>query len=103
MASSTVSCSFLTEADHLQYTDIVCALLEDGSFLFTSSGGFSNIYAIPDYQKSAVDSYFANYNPPYPYYEQLGGFNASSVGDGIYNRIGHGTEHGASSDYVVLR
>lgn len=66
------------------------SFFDNGTFLFTSSGGFSNIYPVPDYQKSAVDSYFANYNPPYPYYELLGGFNASAAGNGIYNRIGHG-------------
>ena len=63
---------------------------DNGTFLFTSSGGFSNIYPVPQYQQSAVDSYFANYNPPYPYYELTGGFDASKIGDGIYNRIGHG-------------
>ena len=65
-------------------------LFDNGSFVFTSSGGFSNIYPVPDYQKSAIDNYFANHNPPYPYYELLGGFNASAAGNGIYNRIGHG-------------
>ena len=62
----------------------------NGTFLFTSSGGFSNIYPVPKYQKAAVSEYFANYNPPYPYYSLLGGFNATKAGNGIYNRIGHG-------------
>lgn len=30
-----------------------------------SGGGFSNVFPIPSYQKSAVASYFANHNPPY--------------------------------------
>ena len=30
-----------------------------------SGGGFSNVFPIPDYQKSAVANYYANYNPPY--------------------------------------
>ncbi|KAL8739876.1 MAG: hypothetical protein Q9190_007361 [Brigantiaea leucoxantha] len=30
-----------------------------------SGGGFSNVFPIPSYQKSAVSSYFANHNPPY--------------------------------------
>ncbi|OIW31229.1 Pro-kumamolisin [Coniochaeta ligniaria NRRL 30616] len=30
-----------------------------------SGGGFSNVFAMPDYQKSAVDAYFANSAPPY--------------------------------------
>ena len=63
---------------------------DNGTFLFTSSGGFSNIYPIPDYQQAAVSSYFENYDPGYPYYELTGGFDASKVGNGIYNRIGHG-------------
>ncbi|KAF2098918.1 putative protease S8 tripeptidyl peptidase I [Rhizodiscina lignyota] len=65
-------------------------LFHNNTVVFTSSGGFSNIYPIPDYQKSAVDTYFKEHNPPYPYYELLDGFNASKAGDGIYNRIGHG-------------
>lgn len=30
-----------------------------------SGGGFSNVFAMPSYQKTAVASYFKNYNPPY--------------------------------------
>lgn len=30
-----------------------------------SGGGFSNNFAIPSYQTSAVSNYFAKYNPPY--------------------------------------
>ncbi|MCJ1312860.1 hypothetical protein MMC25_006536 [Agyrium rufum] len=30
-----------------------------------SGGGFSNNFPIPDYQKTAVATYFKNYNPPY--------------------------------------
>src|SRR6202011_2776577 len=32
---------------------------------FPSGGGFSNNFAAPDYQKSAIASYYANYAPPY--------------------------------------
>ncbi|GBE84894.1 Aorsin [Sparassis crispa] len=31
-----------------------------------SGGGFSNVFAIPDWQKSAVDHYLTEYPPPYP-------------------------------------
>jgi tripeptidyl-peptidase I len=31
-----------------------------------SGGGFSNNFAMPSYQKSAVQSYLKNYPPPYP-------------------------------------
>lgn len=30
-----------------------------------SGGGFSNVFAVPDYQKPALESYFAAHNPPY--------------------------------------
>ncbi|KAL8835046.1 MAG: hypothetical protein Q9170_003474 [Blastenia crenularia] len=30
-----------------------------------SGGGFSNVFPLPSYQKSAVTSYFTNHNPPY--------------------------------------
>ncbi|CCM05401.1 uncharacterized protein FIBRA_07617 [Fibroporia radiculosa] len=33
-----------------------------------SSGGFSNVFPIPEYQKSAVENYLAKYPPPYPSY-----------------------------------
>ena len=32
------------------------------------SQGFSNFYPIPEYQSAALSHYFANHNPPYPYY-----------------------------------
>lgn len=53
---------------------------------YSSSGGFSNIFPIPDYQKTAVANYFANYDPPYPYYYD-GQYNNST---GLYNRNGRG-------------
>ncbi|EMD37154.1 hypothetical protein CERSUDRAFT_84189 [Gelatoporia subvermispora B] len=31
-----------------------------------SGGGFSNVFAIPEYQKSAVESYLTKFPPPYP-------------------------------------
>lgn len=53
---------------------------------YSSSGGFSNIFDIPTYQKSAISTYFADHNPPYPYYEN-GQYNNSN---GLYNRNGRG-------------
>ncbi|MCJ1400607.1 hypothetical protein MMC11_003813 [Xylographa trunciseda] len=55
---------------------------------FTSSGGFSNYYGQPDYQKAAVANYFAEANPPYPYYSEFS-VNVNKT-KGIYNRIGRG-------------
>lgn len=53
---------------------------------FSSGGGFSNIFPIPDYQSGAIATYFADYNPPYPYYYN-GQYNGT---DGLYNRNGRG-------------
>lgn len=67
----------------------------------SSGGGFSNVYPMPDYQKTAVDNYFAAHDPGYPYYSQL----AQDTGNitqtldidvlagnnsGRYNRLGRG-------------
>jgi tripeptidyl-peptidase I len=53
---------------------------------FSSSGGFSNYFPQPSYQKAAVAQYFAGHNPPYPYYSQLQvDVNTTK---GLYNRIG---------------
>ncbi|KAK4547340.1 hypothetical protein LTR36_000996 [Oleoguttula mirabilis] len=67
---------------------------------FSSGGGFSNVYPIPDYQQSAVATFFADHNPSYPHYSALAA-NASNpvhpnitllsgATGGIYNRIGRG-------------
>ncbi|KAK8038336.1 hypothetical protein PG994_015103 [Apiospora phragmitis] len=37
-----------------------------GQPLFSSGGGFSNYFAQPDYQKAAVDSFFAAHDPGHP-------------------------------------
>lgn len=55
---------------------------------FSSSGGFSNYYPQPWYQKLAVAEYFATANPPYPYYSE---FEVDlNTTKGLYNRIGRG-------------
>ena len=41
------------------------------SLNYSSGGGFSNVYSIPDYQRSAVSTFFQDHNPPYPYYSGL--------------------------------
>ncbi|POS76710.1 Pro-kumamolisin [Diaporthe helianthi] len=75
------------------------------SLNFSSGGGFSNVYPTPDYQQSAVATYFAEHDPGYPgypYYSGLAQHDPSDIyafpnvtllaGDtgGIYNRIGRG-------------
>lgn len=49
------------------------ATVDDGSVetSYTSGGGFSNVYGTPDYQQSAVDTYFADHDPGYKYYSGL--------------------------------
>lgn len=60
---------------------------EEAVTKFPSGGGFSNIYKRADYQKKAVEEYFARYDPGHKYYESVdnSSFNANG---GIYNRIG---------------
>jgi len=55
---------------------------------FTSSGGFSNYFPQPDYQKAAVAEYFATTPPPYPSYSEFNP-NFTTV-TGLYNKIGRG-------------
>ncbi|CZR67423.1 related to serine protease [Phialocephala subalpina] len=81
---------------------------------YSSGGGFSNIYPIPDYQASAVKVYFDNHDPGYPYYSALSpdtgdikllpdvGALAGSTG-GIYNRIGRGIpDVAANGDNIAV-
>ena len=50
--------------------------------------------AIPEYQKSAVETYFSKHNPPYKYYSELvndtSEINNLGAHGGVYNRIGRG-------------
>ena len=76
---------------------------------FSSGGGFSNVYPIPDYQASAVATFFNDHNPPYPYYsglvtdlQQVGIGNLGANG-GIYNRIGRGVpDVAANGDNIAV-
>ena len=82
---------------------------------YSSGGGFSNIYPVPQYQQSAVSTFFEKYDPPYPYYSVLSsdtgniqqlpdvGALAGSSG-GIYNRIGRGfPDVAANGDNIAVR
>ena len=68
---------------------------------FSSGGGFSNVYAAPKYQQSAIAYYFKNHDPGYPHYSGLVSNTADITklpnithlvgkSNGIYNRIGRG-------------
>ena len=72
--------------------------------------GFSNYFQQPSYQSKAVESYFAEYDPGYPYYIFNGvDFHdaSSNIGanGGIYNRAGRGfpdvSSNGAHVDVVI--
>lgn len=53
---------------------------------FSTSGGFSNYFPQPDYQKDAVEKYFNRADLSYPYYSEFGvDVNTTT---GLYNRIG---------------
>ncbi|KAJ5711583.1 subtilisin-like protein [Penicillium malachiteum] len=53
---------------------------------FSTSGGFSNYFPQPDYQKSAVEKYFKTADLSYPYYSE---FEVDvNTTKGLYNRIG---------------
>ena len=72
---------------------------------YSSSGGFSNVYPVPDWQQSALNTYFSEHPPPYPYYSSIANSSGSifdpthrlnytadldTNGTGIYNRAGRG-------------
>ncbi|TVY55396.1 Aorsin, partial [Lachnellula suecica] len=53
---------------------------------YSSGGGFSNIYPIPDYQKDAVAKFYNDHEPKYPHYSH----GVLGEGGGLYNRSGRG-------------
>lgn len=53
---------------------------------FSSSGGFSNYFPQPSYQRAAVEKYFKKAKLPYPHYSEI---NANlNKTNGLFNRIG---------------
>lgn len=69
---------------------------------FPSGGGFSNIYAQPSYQKSAVNNYLTNHNPGYPAYQSVNN-NSFGANGGIYNSIGRAyPDLAAIGDNVII-
>ncbi|KAF8136815.1 peptidase S8/S53 domain-containing protein [Mycena galopus ATCC 62051] len=73
---------------------------------FPSGGGFSNIYAIPDYQADAVATYLNDHTPKYLSYSSLPSpiYSASySSASGIYNSNGRGyPDLSAVGDNIVI-
>jgi tripeptidyl-peptidase-1 len=69
---------------------------------FGSGGGFSNIYAIPSYQSSAVSTYLTKHTPPYKSYSTTDN-GAIGAGGGIYNSAGRGyPDVSAVGDNIVI-
>lgn len=98
------TCPYLTTAGatYLPPTGSAAKDQEVAVTRFPSGGGFSNLYPIPSYQSAAVAGYFANHNPPYPYYTATNGTGVGANG-GIYNRAGRGyPDVSAVGDNVVI-
>lgn len=56
---------------------------------YTSGGGFSNVFARPPYQDTAVTGYYKTAQPSFPYYSTTNGKDIGKNG-GVYNRAGRG-------------
>ncbi|KAJ6783317.1 hypothetical protein PWT90_02552 [Aphanocladium album] len=57
---------------------------------FASGGGFSNIWETPDYQSSAVSTFFAKHGPGFAGYKTKDGKVPTSSSGGYYNKAGRG-------------
>ncbi|RFU73337.1 alkaline serine protease [Trichoderma arundinaceum] len=62
---------------------------EVGTVDLPSSGGFSNIYPTPEWQKNAIDKYFHENPSPYKFYNTTLGKDIGA-GGGLFNRGGRG-------------
>ncbi|OAA43423.1 alkaline serine protease AorO [Beauveria brongniartii RCEF 3172] len=62
---------------------------ETASKGYASGGGFSNIFPVPAWQKTAVSNYFSKHAPSYEFYNITDG-KVPDSGHGIYNRGGRG-------------
>lgn len=99
------SCPYVTALGATYLTGDVKQDQEVAVTRFPSGGGFSNIYARPSYQSSAVANYFATANLTYPYYSGVSGTNnptPAQYGKGIYNRDGRGYPDAAAVGDNVL-
>ncbi|KAL6894867.1 peptidase S8/S53 domain-containing protein [Trichoderma evansii] len=68
---------------------------------FYSSGGFSNIYGTPEWQRGAVDTYFDENPSPYKYYNTTLSQNIGA-GGGVFNRGGRGFPDVSANGYHVV-
>lgn len=59
------------------------------------------MFPIPDYQQAAIASYFADHEPPYPYYYD--GKYQNATNGGLYNRNGRGSpDVAANGDKIAI-
>ncbi|KAI9711335.1 MAG: hypothetical protein M1820_002322 [Bogoriella megaspora] len=67
---------------------------------YSTGGGFSNLYSPPPWQQGAIDTYFSEHNPPYPYYS---GNDSLGANGGLYNRSGRGyPDVSANGDNIAV-
>ncbi|KAI1868901.1 hypothetical protein JX265_006880 [Neoarthrinium moseri] len=89
------------------------AVFDPGRVNYSSGGGFSNIYPVPDYQKIAVDRFFKDHEPVYPAYSGLiadaDNYTLPNItalagnSGGIYNRMGRGIpDVAANGDNIAI-
>lgn len=78
------------DAESVMQTDLWRAGRPDAYHYFSSSGGFSNKFKAPAYQKAALSTYFAKHDPGHPYYVVNDNLTNIGANGGIYNRIGRG-------------
>ena len=60
-------------------------------FNFSSSGGFSNYFPAPDYQRKAVEQYLSKEHLPFDSYFYNGSASSIGAGGGRYNCAGRGS------------
>lgn len=68
--------------DGLIYYDVPVGADTLGQIIFSSSGGFSNVFSLPSYQASTVEDYQKTYAPSYP-----GKYNDSGVSRGMSHSL----------------
>jgi tripeptidyl-peptidase-1 len=68
---------------------------------FSSGGGFSNIYPIPEYQSQAVERYLDKYSPGYKSYSRPA--DAIGANGGVFNRLGRAyPDVAANGDNILM-
>lgn len=69
---------------------------DQSDFVYSSGGGFSNIFSTPSYQKSALQTYFSQHNPSW-----LIPYGLGSNQNGNYNKTGRGYPDVAANGWNI--